>query len=104
MGAITRPLGFYALALLIVESFLIIVLTKGNLDAQLQAEGMRSGVRLVVGVISIVTFFVWFRPDNLILSGKEKLEDKRISARGDQRGEVTSEELLKGEQPEKEEE
>ena len=37
LGAITRPLGFYALALLIVESFLIIVLTKGNLDAQLQA-------------------------------------------------------------------
>ena len=68
LKAITMPLGFYSLALLIVEGFLAVVLTYGNLEPDLQREGMRCGIGLFLLVLIVVSLFVWFKPTHLIYS------------------------------------
>ncbi len=42
--AIDKPLGFYVLALLIVESFLTIVITIADLEPRVKEFGMWAGV------------------------------------------------------------
>ena len=63
--AIDKPLGFYVLALLIVESFLTVVLIFSELGAPVQERGMWAGVGLFGGVVLIVTVIVWNKPTHL---------------------------------------
>lgn len=77
LSTMNSPLVFFALALLIVEGFLTIVLTVSNLDALQKYTGMWAGISLFVILIIIVTLFVWCKPENLIFKASDHLESKR---------------------------
>lgn len=63
--AVTAPLGFYVLALLIVEGFLAIVTVGGGLEPRHQLIALVAGVTMFVLVVVLVTILVWNRPENL---------------------------------------
>jgi hypothetical protein len=63
--AVDKPLGFYVLALLIIEGFLALVLTVSGLEQPAQERGMWAGVGLFVFVVSLVTLCVWKKPTHL---------------------------------------
>ncbi len=69
--AITTPLGFYVLALLIVEATLAIVLTSSKLDSERVWNGYLWMIGIFIGVIIVVTALTIFNPKNL-LYGKEE--------------------------------
>lgn len=93
---INIPLGFYALALLIVESFLTSVLIFGNLEAQLKREGMLAGIGLFLFVVTLVSIFVWFKPTHLIYTGYESLVEAGKIPFGTNTREVPPDKLGKG--------
>jgi len=72
--AITAPLGFFVLALLIVEAFLATVLVGGNLDNADQTTGMWLGVGLFVLVTVAVFILVWCKPENLTFDKEAHLK------------------------------
>lgn len=63
--AISAPLGFFVLALLIVESFLATVLLGSSLEKSDVVVGMYVGVGLFVFVTLAVFVLVWFKPEHL---------------------------------------
>jgi hypothetical protein len=71
IGAITTPLGFFVLALLIIEATLAVVLTCSKLDAEHVWIGFLCMSGIFGGVILIVTALTIFNPKNL-LYGKEE--------------------------------
>lgn len=74
--AITAPLGFFVLALLIVESFLATVLIGTGLENRDNLIGIYFGIGLFVFVTLIVSIFVWFEPDNLTFDKEAHLRNK----------------------------
>ncbi len=68
--AITAPLGFYVLSLLIVEGSLVAVLT-GDLTADQRWTGVFCMLGVFVLVLLIVTALVIWFPKNLVF-GKEE--------------------------------
>jgi len=74
--AVSAPLGFFVLALLIIESFLAIVLIGGNLDTVHKITGMWLGVGLFVLVTLAVFFLVWFKPENLTFNAENHIRNK----------------------------
>lgn len=74
--AITAPLGFFVLALLIVEAFLATVLVGGTLEKTEMARGMYLGVGLFVFVTLIVALLVWFKPDHLTFDKEAHLRSR----------------------------
>ncbi|MEI6191320.1 MAG: hypothetical protein WCP24_03065 [bacterium] len=66
--AITSPLGFFALSLLIVEGFLTIALIFSNLDSSAKFIGMIIGAALFIIVVLGVLALVCFKPENLTFS------------------------------------
>ena len=62
---ITAPLGFYVLALLIVESFLAAVLIFAEIPTADGMTGVLAGAGMFALVIILVTLLVWKKPDNL---------------------------------------
>lgn len=66
--AIDKPLGFYVLALLIVEGFLSLILIFSDLTPRAQEAGMWAVVGLFIFVVGVVTLCVWYRPKHLIYS------------------------------------
>lgn len=74
--AITAPLGFFVLALLIVESFLATVLIGTALENIDKLKGMYLGVGLFVFVILVVSILVWFKPDNLTFDKEAHLRER----------------------------
>lgn len=74
--AINSPLGFFVLALLIVESFLGIVLTFAKIDVELKGTFIWIGCGLFVLVTIIVSMLVWFKPENLTFDKNAHLLDK----------------------------
>ena len=75
--AITTPLGFYVLALLIVEATLTVVLTLSKLEADKVWLGFQWMIYLFTGVVVVVTALVVFRPRNL-LYGKEEYSNDAL--------------------------
>ena len=63
--AVTAPLGFFVLALLIVESFLAIATVGGGLEPQHQLLALFFGVGMFVLVVGVVALLVWKKPENL---------------------------------------
>jgi len=63
--SITAPLGFFVLALLIVETFLGVVLVGASLEADLKRLCIIAGISLFVLVVSFVFLLVWFKPQSL---------------------------------------
>lgn len=68
---IAAPLGFYVLALLIVESSLALVLTVAGLDDDQRWWGFLCMIGLFILVVLIVTGLVVWAPKNLLF-GKEE--------------------------------
>ena len=69
--AITTPLGFYVLALLIVESTLGLVLAGSKLSEEHVWWGFFVMIGVFLGVVCVVTCFASWNPKNL-LYGKEE--------------------------------
>ena len=65
------PLGFYVLALLIVEGTLCIVLTASKLSAENVWSGFLWMIGIFIGVVVVVTLFAWLNPRHLVY-GKEE--------------------------------
>lgn len=77
--AITTPLGFFALSLLIVEGFLGIVLGFTEVENQwFYFLGMGVGAFLFVIVVVGVWALVWFNPENIVLAGKDYIELRKL--------------------------
>ena len=72
--AITSPLGFFALSLLIVEGFLTIALVFSNLNPFSKFIGMIIGAFLFLIVVIGVWFLVWFKADKLTFSEDSHLK------------------------------
>src|SRR5882672_9918913 len=75
IGVIKTPLGFYVLALLIVESTLAIVLTFSKLTEEHVWDGFKSMIWVLAAVLLIVTVFVFWKPKNLLYGKKEHHEE-----------------------------
>ena len=74
---IKTPLGFYVLALLIVESTLAIVLSCSKLSEDHVWWGFISMIAVLIIVVLIVTVFAILKPENL-LYGKEEHYNERL--------------------------
>ena len=96
VDAIDKPLGFYVLALLIVEGFLSIVLIFSDLDKGAKAWGMGAIIGLFVLVVLIVSALVWSKPTNLTFTGYEALVDRGKITYGTDMGEVEEKDLPSG--------
>jgi hypothetical protein len=68
---IQTPLGFYVLALLIIESTLCIVLTAAKFEQEYKWLGFLWMIGVFAAVVIIVTILTAWRPKNL-LYGKEE--------------------------------
>lgn len=81
--AITTPLGFFALSLLIVEAFLgtTLVFSKENQNADFCFWGMVIGASLFVLIVIGVWILVWKRPENIVLAGKDYIEIKKLNTK-----------------------
>ena len=77
VDAVTAPLGFYVLALLIVETFLAAVVIGGTLDSDNQFNALMVGVGMFVFVILVVTILVWNKPENLTFDKQAHLVRSR---------------------------
>jgi len=77
--AITAPLGFFALSLLIVEGFLGITLGLVKTENQyFYFTGMIIGATLFLIVVLIVWHLVLRHPKNIVLAGKDYTEIEKI--------------------------
>ena len=72
--AVTAPLGFFVLALLIVESFLAAALLGGGFDTSIQITVLWMGVLLFVFVTLTVAVLVWNKPENLTFDKQAHLD------------------------------
>lgn len=78
--AITAPLGFFVLALLIVEVFLATVLVNAQLPDASKVTGMWMGVVLFILVTGAVFALVWYKPKHLTFDKEAHLvEGGKIS-------------------------
>ncbi len=69
VSVITTPLGFFALSLLIVESFLATILLASNGEQVVRLVGIAATAFFTV--VIIVTLLVWHKPLNLTLRGED---------------------------------
>jgi len=89
VSVITTPLGFFGLALLIVEGFLGIILIgsnrQGGLNGNQQFAGIWIGSGLFVLIVLIVTILVWVKPQHLTFSESSHIAHDRMTF-GDKEG------------------
>ena len=95
--AITAPLGFFVLALLIVESFLAAPLVLGGLDTANQLIALWMGVGMFFVVILIVALLVWKKPENLTFDKQAHLDRSKAAYGTDSRTVMNRDALLPGE-------
>ena len=75
LEVIDRPLGFYVLALLIVETFLGFTVNLWAVESR--ALGIYLGVGMFVYITLTVTVLVWNRPHVLMFGQEAHLKDRR---------------------------
>ena len=73
IGVIKTPLGFFVLALLIVETTLAIVLACSKLSEEHVWEGFKLMIWVLGAVLLIVTLLTIFNPKNLLYGKEEHL-------------------------------
>lgn len=100
--AINAPLGFFVLALLIVESFLATVLIGANLPNEEKITGMWAGIGLFVLVIVAVFVLDWFKPSNLTFDKQAHLIDRGKIPYGSDGVKVNPEKLFSPQEKESE--
>lgn len=99
LEAITAPLGFFVLALLIVEAFLATILIGATLENADKIIGMYLGVGLFVFVTLIVSLLVWFKPDNLTFDKEAHLRNRDKPPFGSDSHTVTNQDALMPSEP-----
>lgn len=87
--AIHSPLGFFALALLIVEGFLFGVGAWFDLSAGWRIAAMAVGVILFLIVFGTVVFLVVLYPKNLVFSEESHIQYDRMQIFGTEEREMT---------------
>lgn len=70
---VRTPLGFYALTLLILEGTLSIVLTCSTLTEEHIWSGFLLMIGVFIGVVALVTIFVWRKPESLLFEKEQYL-------------------------------
>lgn len=100
IAAISAPLGFFVLALLIVETFLASVLIAANLEKENKMCGIWLGVSLFVVVVVGVWVLVWFKPDNLVFDKDAILANRGVVPYGTEKKQVANPSLLTPTEPE----
>jgi hypothetical protein len=95
--AITSPLGFFVLALLIVESFLATVLLGGKVKPEDQMTCVWLGVGMFVLVVLGVWILVCLAPSNLIFDKHSHLLDRGRIPYGSDRNLVGPDKIFTGE-------
>lgn len=95
--AVTAPLGFFVLALLIVESFLTAAFLGGELDPKTQFIVLILGVIMFVFVVLIVAILVWRKPENLTFDKQAHLVRSGTSYGTENRTVVDRDSLLPSE-------
>jgi len=70
---VRTPLGFYVLTLLIVEGTLSIVLACSKLTEEHIWSGFLWMIGVFIGVVVLVTLFVWLKPESLLFEKEEYL-------------------------------
>ena len=70
---VTTPLGFYVLTLLILEATLSLVLTFSKLTEDHIWAGFLWMIGMFIGVVVLVTLFVWLKPQSLLFEKDEYL-------------------------------
>ena|SRR6266481_2698314 len=80
---VKSPLGFYTLALLIVESFLLGAGKWFNLSESVRISALYLGAGLFVGVIAVVTWLVIKHPLPLVFSEHSHLEWESMQVHGE---------------------
>lgn len=99
LEAITAPLGFFVLALLIVEAFLATILIGATLQDSDKVTGMYLGVGLFIFVTFIVSLLVWFKPDNLTFDKEAHLRNRGKPPFGSDSHTVTNKDSLQPTEP-----
>ena len=77
--AITAPLGFFVLALSIVETFLGAAFFRGNFEEQTQLTVVCIGAGLFLFVVLVVAFLVYRKPENLTFDKEAHLERSKAA-------------------------
>jgi hypothetical protein len=80
---VKSPLGFYTLALLIVESFLLGAGKLFDLSESVRISAMYVGVGLFVGVVAVVTVLVIKYPKALVFTEQSHLEWEYMQVHGE---------------------
>ncbi len=94
LDTISAPLGFFVLALLIVEAFLANVLIFAQLEPFQRWNGVLLGVGLFVLVVVVVSILTWFKPLNLTFDKTSHLIDRGKISWGSKRSAISPDELL----------
>jgi len=98
ISVVTTPLGFFALALLIVEGFLgIIVIGSGEtLTPNAKLTGMWMAIASFALIVCVVSLMVWKIPENLTLRGKDWMDKaKMLKSWADERSPTTKKDIDK---------
>ena len=83
--AIDKPLGFFVLALLIVETFLATIAGLSKFTTPYDFYALLIGVGMFVYITLTVTFLVWFKPENLTFDKEAHLKRKNAPFGTDKR-------------------
>jgi len=94
------PLGFFVLALLIVEGFLATVLLGAELQPAEKMNCVMIGVGLFIFVVAIVGLFVWFKPMHLTFDRDAHLLDRGKLPYGTNQERVSAATALSGQKHE----
>jgi hypothetical protein len=78
--SIDKPLGFYVLALLIVESFIATVAWRAGAERAILPWGLGLGVGMFVYVTFLVTLLAWHKPHVLTFDRDAHLRDRKLNA------------------------
>ena len=70
---VKTPLGFYVLTLLILEGTLTVVLTCSTLTEEHIWSGFLWMIAIFIGVVILVTLFVWLKPQGLLFEKEQYL-------------------------------
>lgn len=79
VSVITTPLGFFALALLIVEGFLSIVMIFSDIDAEEKFLGMCIGAGLFALVVLMVFALAIFWPERLTFNAQTHFDWMKLN-------------------------
>jgi hypothetical protein len=91
---VRSPLGFYVLALLIIEAFLLGAGTLFSLPENIRVGALGVGVLLFIGVVTTVTVLVMKFPTGLVFSEESHLQWESMQLYGDNINPITGPVLM----------